>query len=105
MNKIIALKLDGSLTTGCQATVEINDGQSLLIEERGSLPPAPLLIKSYQSWCDSYRSLDGNSRIKIKKGVRNVQLNCLKEQCQSDAEILSENFYDWLQSKEFEKIK
>ncbi|HEY9692996.1 MAG TPA: CHAT domain-containing protein [Oculatellaceae cyanobacterium] len=105
MNKLISLKLDGSLTTGFQVTAEINDNQSLLIEERGSLPPAPLLIKSYQSWCNSYRSLDGNSRIKIKNGVRNVQLYSLKEQCQENAKILSQNFYDWLQFEEFRTIK
>ena len=103
--KLVLLRLDGELSEVIKATLEIGEEDSPhFLEERGKLPPAPWLSESYKFFYEIYRHLDGQSRIKVKSGKKNVNLDLLKANCKDKADSLRQNFNDWLQVNEFSNV-
>ena len=108
MNKLVVLKLDGSFNQGFRVSLEIGlDGERPHFELSDNLllPPIPILPEIYQDWCKSYRSLDGY-RIKAKKQqISNVRFQSLTQECHQKAEIIKQQFLNWLQTESFQLIK
>ncbi len=109
MKKLVVLKLDGNFREGFRVSVEIGEDGSLANFERSDnelrLPPIPTLPDIYQDWSNSYRSLDGH-RIKPKKDqIVRVRFQSLKKECHDKAEIIKQNFINWLQADSFRQVK
>ncbi|MBD2300415.1 eIF2A-related protein [Nostoc sp. FACHB-190] len=108
-NKLVVLKLDGDFHEGFRASLTISVEGSLpdieLSDNTLKLPPLPTLPEIYQTWSKSYRSLDGY-RIKPKKDqITNVRFQSLKTECHTQADILKQQFINWLQADSFQRIK
>ena len=108
-NKLVVLKLDGDFHEGFRASLTISVEGSFpdieLSDNTLKLPPLPTLPEIYQTWSKSYRSLDGY-RIKPKKDqITNVRFQSLKTECHTQADILKQQFLNWLQADSFRRIK
>ena len=110
MKKLVVLKLNGDFNQGFQVNLNINIDHDSKLETiaqgEGHLPANIELEKHYQNWQKSYHSLDGKNRIKAKPAqVTNVNLEQLKQECETNAEELRDRLQDWLQASEFRPLK
>ena len=65
MAKVVVLKLDGDLEIGgFRVSLEIKEGDRIIIGIRGSLPPNPKLAAALQDHWLEYRKLGLASRIR-----------------------------------------
>ncbi len=104
MKKLVILQFDGEFSTGYKVTLEVGEeGKRPDLRIRGELPQALDVIQCFQDWRDIYRSLDGQTRIKIL-GTRNVNIDDLKHKCDERSQDLLNSFNSWLESPSFNPI-
>jgi hypothetical protein len=105
--KIVVLKLDGDLSQGYQATLEIGEeGKRPTLDLKSQLPPHLELLQDCENWRLSFRRLDGRKRLKAKLGqLTNVSLTDLYEDCRRAAHKLRHRFNAWMQADSFRPLK
>ena len=103
MKKLVILQFDGNFSTGYKVTLEVGDeGKRPDLRIRGELPQAIDVIQSFQEWRLLYRSLYGQSRIKVV-GKKNINA-ALKQECNDYSKNLLYLFNRWLQSDSLNPI-
>ncbi|NJP19930.1 MAG: CHASE2 domain-containing protein [Hydrococcus sp. CRU_1_1] len=105
MSKLVILKLgEGNFEKGFPVTLQMGEeGFAPKIELTSQLPPAPQLPNDYRCWQTSYRHLGSPSRLEAKAAfITNVSYI---ENCDRAAQILSDRFNEWLDSKSFRSIR
>ena len=106
MGKLVVLTFaEGDLDkTGFSVTLQLGDeGKPATIQETGSLPPNPEMVESYNSWKVTYYSFLG---IKVRLGMIVGQINNFSiGDVNKKADNLSQNFNQWLKSKQFSHVR
>ncbi|MCU0543002.1 MAG: CHASE2 domain-containing protein [Oscillatoriaceae cyanobacterium Prado104] len=103
--KLVILNLDGSLTEGVRANLQIGlERERPVLELQASLPPRSQIQESYDRWRSSYRSL-GDFRIRpIEISISGSRADQLSK-CRHLAEELSRQINSWLNCESFRKLK
>ncbi|CBN56856.1 MULTISPECIES: CHAT domain-containing tetratricopeptide repeat protein [Kamptonema] len=109
MEKVVVLKLDGDLEIGgFRASLEIKEGDRVLIEITRSLPPNPELAAEMQRHWQEYRNLGLVTRIKpgsIKHNFINPnKLSTRLKEIKESGEKLGNLINQWLKSEQFRDI-
>ncbi|MEM6353311.1 MAG: CHASE2 domain-containing protein [Cyanobacteria bacterium P01_D01_bin.14] len=103
-NKLVILKVFGSLTQGVQIALEIGqEGEPPSTEIMGTLPADPDLLANLQQWQHSYRSLSGPQRIRPKEIVHGGSIQPVAD-CQRLAQRLQGQFQTWLSQASFRPL-
>lgn len=105
MGKLVVIKIgEGSFERGFSLTLQIGEeGEPARIETVGKLPGAPELPANYHQWQVSYRRLGLRSRLEAKPGfISNVSR---VEDCERAATLLRDRFNEWLDDRDFRKIR
>ncbi|NJM24016.1 MAG: myosin kinase, partial [Richelia sp. SM1_7_0] len=104
MKKLVILQFDGDFSRGYKVTLEVgDDGERPDVRIRGELPTALDVMQSIQEWRKIYRSVYGQSRIKVN-AVKNFNTVDYKQQCDEYSEKLLSLFHTWLKSESFNSI-
>jgi len=112
MQKLVVLKLDGSLSEGVRVTLEIGtegdvyDGLRLraTTEVQGYLPPKPEIITHYKLWQTTYRSLENFRITPVSISVGSALSEHLNN-CRKLSDKLSEQMNSWLNCELFRLLK
>ncbi|MEG4801711.1 CHASE2 domain-containing protein [Microcoleus sp. ARI1-B5] len=105
MQKLVVLKLDGNLTKGVRAALEIGpDKERPAVEIHAFLLPKPEIADNYDRWQSVYRSL-GDFRIKPIGITISESRAAQLDKCRQLAEQLSLQINSWLNSKPFRQLK
>ncbi|MDF0553949.1 CHAT domain-containing protein [Kamptonema sp. UHCC 0994] len=109
MAKLVVLKLDGDLEIGgFRASLEIKEGDRVLIEITRSLPPNPELAAEMQRHWQEYRNLGLVTRIKpgsIKHNFINPnKFSTRLKEIKESGEKLGNLINQWLKSEQFRDI-
>ncbi len=105
MQKLVVLKLDGNLTEGVRAALEIGqEKERPAVEIHAFLPPKPEIADNYDRWQSVYRSL-GDFRIKpIAITISSSRAEELAK-CRDLAAQLSQQINSWLKSESFRQLR
>lgn len=105
MQKLVVLKLDGNLTEGVRAGLEIGqEKERPAVETHAFGPPKPEIADNYDRWQSVYRSL-GDFRIKPIAITISESRAAQLSKCSQLAEQLSLQINSWLNSEPFRKLK
>ncbi|MCC3409208.1 MAG: hypothetical protein JGK17_27300 [Microcoleus sp. PH2017_10_PVI_O_A] len=105
MQKLVVLKLDGNLTKGVRAALEIGpEGKRAAVEIHAFGPPKPEIADNYDRWQSVYRSL-GDFRIKPIAITITESRAAQLSKCRELAEQLSLQINSWLNSEQFRELK
>ncbi|RUT04264.1 hypothetical protein DSM106972_044920 [Dulcicalothrix desertica PCC 7102] len=105
MKKLVVLKFDGALKSGYRVNLTIsNAGETPNLIISAKLPSALAVIEHSQSWCDTYRSFYGQSRIR-PLGTKNVNIEALNQDFAQKSQELITSLNNWLASNSFIKVK
>ena len=105
MSKVVELKLEGSLETGLQVNLAISpEASSREVEMSGSLPPAPKLKETYDSWQYNYQSLNSSSRISAKKITYDGSIQKSVDKSRFLVIEIKKQLNEWLNSPQFQPI-
>ena len=105
MSKVVELKLEGSLELGLQVNLAIApEASSREVEMSGSLPPAPKLKETYDSWQYNYQSLNSSSRISAKKITYDGSIQKSVDKSRFLVTEIKKQLNDWLNSPQFQPI-
>ncbi|MBE9035032.1 CHASE2 domain-containing protein [aff. Roholtiella sp. LEGE 12411] len=105
MQKLVVLKLDGNLSEGVKATLEIGgEGDRATTEIRGYLTPKPELITHYNLWRATYRGLENFRITPINISIASTRSEQVKN-CRKLGENLSEQMNSWLNCESFRPLK
>ena len=111
MGKVVVLKLDGDFEQGFRVTLEIGeDGKPRCSPATGKLPPIPEISQLYESWQDAFRSLGSRFRLEWEEEEEAddavVRFSPgVNSSCKNFNEQLQKSINDWLDSKDFRRIK
>jgi WD40 repeat protein len=107
VKKLLVLNLEGDFETGFDVKWEIGpDGQRPWAKDisRLAFPACPDIVRIYQEWERTYRSLDGN-RIKPNPNqITNVKYTDLLSTCQRNADNLESVIDRWFDSSPLSRI-
>ncbi len=104
MNKLVNLRLEGSLAAGIQVVLTIETPNHIRYEIGGNLPPNLSLETTLEQWQLNYRSLDA-TRIKVNKVTINASINQARLVCQKFDHDLRAQLNTWLLSESFRPIR
>lgn len=116
VNKLVLLKFVGrSIEAGFQVTLQIGAPQARpMIDQSASLPANPDLAIALQNWRQAYQQVDFSGRWKMDgavgtrvKGKPGEVLQPIdrKGLCQTAAQMLAQQFNQWLRSPEFQPLR
>jgi uncharacterized protein YjbI with pentapeptide repeats len=106
MNKVVLMKLGkGTFRKGFPATIQIvEEGNHILAEVQGELPPAPDLPKILEHWRSTYQNLGFSFRsLRYKEQVSTSILS--REYFNELSNNLEQSINNWLDSQKFRPIK
>ncbi|MDJ0534147.1 MAG: CHAT domain-containing protein [Xenococcaceae cyanobacterium MO_207.B15] len=105
MSKVVELKLDGSLELGLQVNLAISpEASTREVEMSGSLPPAPQLKETYNSWQYNYQNLNSTSRISAKKITYDGSIQKSRDESRFLVNQIKKQLDEWLNSPQFQPI-
>ena len=105
MSKVVELKLDGSLELGLQVNLAIApEASTREVEISGSLPPAPQLKETYDSWQYNYQNLNSTSRISAKKITYDGSIQKSATESRFLVNKIKQQLNEWLNSPQFQPI-
>ncbi|NEP54316.1 MAG: sensor protein Chase2, partial [Moorea sp. SIO3C2] len=106
MDKLVVINLgEGTLETGCLATIKIGDDRALpSIEIVGKLPPEPELAKLHKRWYLIYQNLGVSVRALNKKPDINTSIISI-DQFRQLSKDLVKSLNCWLNYEYFRVIK
>ncbi len=105
MSKVVELKLDGSLELGLQVNLAISpEASTREVEMSGSLPPAPQLKETYNSWQYNYQNLNSTSRISAKKITYDGSIQKSRDESRFLVNQIKKQLNEWFNSPQFQPI-
>jgi CHASE2 domain-containing sensor protein len=106
MSKRVGLRLDGTLESGFQVTLEVGEDQFLSFSDvTGTLPAAPELVIDLEDWQQQYRQLSGPTRIALQNISIRTNSTVQLQACHQLAEILQRDLNAWLESPTFQGVE
>ncbi len=108
MEKSVVLQfVHGSFEEGFVVTLRIEeDGNRLLAEGIGRLPPAPEIPQHYNRWQDIYLNLGLSLGLPFRLEAPAAQVtNYSIQECNNAAQLLSHSLNTWLRSESFLSIR
>ncbi len=106
MSKRVGLRLDGTLESGFQVTLEVGEDQFLSFSDvTGTLPAAPELVIGLEDWQQQYRQLSAPTRIALQNIAIRPSSTVQLQACHQLAEALQRHLNDWLGSPSFQSVE
>ena len=101
MAKLVILKFNGNLQSGCQVSLEIGEERESAVRGlAGNLPPALKLSQALARWQQQYAELSNHSRIKPQQIIYDGSIDSQRKLVRI-AKNLQYEFQQWLDSSSF----
>ncbi|MCC5619278.1 CHASE2 domain-containing protein [Nostoc sp. CHAB 5836] len=108
MSKLVILKIgEGNFEQGFPVILQIGEEGKPFpppVQVTGNLPPKPEIIQLYDRWRLKYDNI-GDKKRALEKPNKQITNVSIPEDCQAAAQRLSNSLNQWLQSREFLRIR